>query len=104
MAETVGSLVDKITIMNLKLWHLEDEARRTDVDDSHIAAVKRKIDVANLQRNDLIEELDTLVADFLTGEKVPKVYKQLKMYGKPGTSPETIQEAIEDTDPAEGTP
>ncbi len=101
MAETVGSLVDKITIMNLKLWHLEDEARRTDVDDSHIAEVKRRIDVANLQRNDLIEELDVLMADFLTGEKAPKVYKQLKMYGKPGTSPEGIREAIKNSDPSE---
>jgi hypothetical protein len=99
MAETVGSLVDKISIMNLKLWHLEDEARRTDVDDSRIAAVKRKIDVANLQRNDLIEELDALLADFLSGEKKPKVYKQLKMYGKPGTSPEQIKQAIIDTEP-----
>ncbi len=101
MAETVGSLVDKISIMNLKLWHLEDEARRTDVDDSHIAEVKRRIDVANLQRNDLIEELDVLMADFLTGEKAPKVYKQLKMYGKPGSSPDTIREAIKNSDPSE---
>jgi len=101
MAETVGSLVDKITIMNLKLWHLEDEARRTDVDDSHIAEVKRRIDVANLQRNDLIEELDVLMADFLTGEKAPKVYKQLKMYGKPGASPDTIREAIKNSDLSE---
>jgi len=99
MAETVGSLVDKISIMNLKLWHLEDEARRTDVDDSHIAAVKRKIDVANLQRNDLIEELDALLADFLSGEKAPKIYKQLKMYGKPGTTPDEIERAIVDTEP-----
>lgn len=43
---------------NFKLWAFEDEARRTDVDDAHIAAVKRAIDEWNQRRNDLIEAVD----------------------------------------------
>ena len=43
---------------NFKLWGLEDEARRTDVDDTHIANVKRSIDRWNETRNDLIERID----------------------------------------------
>ncbi len=79
MAETIGSLTDKLSIMNLKLWHLEDEARRTDVDDHHIADAKRKIDVVNQQRNDLIQEIDELIIKVGGGEP-PKVYYQTKMY------------------------
>ncbi len=45
-------------LRNFRLWHIEDEARRTDVDDSYIAAQKRGIDQANQQRQDLIEKLD----------------------------------------------
>ena len=46
------------SICNFKLWHLEDFARRTDVSDSDIADVKRKIDRWNQQRNDYIEKID----------------------------------------------
>ena len=47
--------------MNFTLWQLEDEARRTDVDDGYIAGVKRSIDIWNQRRNDLIESIDELV-------------------------------------------
>jgi len=72
-----------LSIINLKLWHMEDEARRKDVDDSHIADAKRKIDILNQQRNDLIEELDELFLDVISGKKKMKVYRQFKMYNDP---------------------
>lgn len=52
---------------NYSLWHEEDKARRTDVDDSLIASVKRNIDRFNQQRNDLIERLDEAILGWLNG-------------------------------------
>ena len=58
IAKAVSCLAEK----NLELWHLEDEARRRDVGDAYIGRIKRKIDLANQQRNDLIDKVDELLA------------------------------------------
>ena len=57
----LGQLIDKLSSKNLELWNLEDEVRRTDVSNAHIVKTKRKIDIANQIRNDLIDEIDTLL-------------------------------------------
>jgi hypothetical protein len=59
LAADVESLVLAQHLCNFTLWHLEDEARRTDVDDFVIAGIKRSIDQWNQTRNDRIEEIDT---------------------------------------------
>lgn len=56
--EGLTALVDREHLVNVRLWHEEDEARRPDVDDRVIAAVKRRIDALNQARNDLIESMD----------------------------------------------
>ena len=58
---TLGALVDHLSQTNIQLWHLEDEARRSDVDDAYIGRIKRKIDVVNQSRNDLIDRIDELL-------------------------------------------
>lgn len=58
---TLGEAISHLAQKNLELWRLEDKARRKDVDDSYIGKVKRKIDLANQQRNDLIDALDELL-------------------------------------------
>jgi hypothetical protein len=58
---TLGALVDSLCQKNMQLWHLEDEARRSDVSDAYIGRIKRKIDIANLSRNDLIDRIDELL-------------------------------------------
>jgi len=57
----LGALVDSLCQKNMQLWHLEDEARRSDVSDAYIGRIKRKIDIANLSRNDLIDRIDELL-------------------------------------------
>lgn len=56
--QSVLELVEAQHRVNFDLWHTEDEARRQDVDDSHIAGCKRAIDKLNQRRNDLIERVD----------------------------------------------
>ena len=58
---TLGALVDRLCQKNMQLWHLEDEARRSDVNDAYIGRIKRKIDITNLSRNDLIDRIDELL-------------------------------------------
>lgn len=65
----LGKAVSCLAQKNLELWHLEDEARRKDVDDIYIGKIKRKIDLANQQRNDLIDALDELLEKYLNDRK-----------------------------------
>ena len=58
---TLSQGIDALCRKNLELWALEDEARRTDKPLSYVGQVKRKIDLTNQQRNDLIDHLDELL-------------------------------------------
>jgi len=58
--ESLGVAISVLAQKNLELWHLEDEARRKDVPLSYIGKIKKKIDFANQQRNDLIDKIDEL--------------------------------------------
>lgn len=82
MAETLGTLTDKLTIVNLKLWHQEDRARDFASDDKILADCKRKIDVLNMQRNDLMGEIDNWLRGVLDGRVSFKPYNAVKSYGK----------------------
>jgi hypothetical protein len=59
---SLGEAISGLARKNLELWHLEDEARRTDVRLDHIGRVKRMIDLTNQQRNDFIDKIDELFA------------------------------------------
>lgn len=58
---------------NFDLWHIEDEARRPGASDTDLAAVKRRIDATNQLRNDLVEELDRWLLDWLEKRGLPNV-------------------------------
>jgi hypothetical protein len=60
-SNSIGQTISSLAQKNLELWHLEDEARRRDVGIAYIGRIKRKIDLANQQRNDLIDTLDELL-------------------------------------------
>ncbi len=80
MAETIGWLTDKILISTLKIHHMGLQVERTDVDDSHRSLCRSKLKVLKTQRNDLKEELESLLKDVLRGKVKLKVYRQFKMY------------------------
>lgn len=78
----LGELIDKLTIVNLKIWHLEDLKRDSD-NDSKVAEACRKTNVLNAQRNELMEQIDNLMVRYHSGEK-PKAthHGSTKIYGK----------------------
>ncbi len=84
MAETLGSLVDKLTIANLRLWHLEDARRDRALSDQDRLAASDAVSVVNKQRNDLMDEIDEYIFKAAHGQvklKEPKVkiYKKFKL-------------------------
>jgi hypothetical protein len=83
MAETVGWLADKISIMELKIYHMQEQAEREDAEPAFRAQCEQRLQVLRLQRDDLADELTTLLADIAAGRVVPKVYRQFKMYNDP---------------------
>lgn len=70
-ADLLRELVISEHLVNFRLWHVEDEARRTDVDDAVIADCKRRIDRLNQQRNDLIEQVDACIVGLVASELPP---------------------------------
>ena len=83
MAETVGSLVDKITIVELKIYHMREQERRDDVTAEFRERCAQRLGVMREQRDDLADELTKLVTDMASGRVAPKVYRQFKMYNDP---------------------
>jgi Protein of unknown function (DUF4254) len=83
VAETVGWLADKISIMELKIYHMREQAERRDASDEFRAQCRARLEVLAAQRDDLAEELTTLLSDIVAGKTVPKVYRQFKMYNDP---------------------
>jgi hypothetical protein len=83
MAETVGWLADKISIIELKIYHMLEQAERTDKPAEFRQECLNRVAVMRQQRDDLATEMETLFRDIVDGCVVPKVYRQFKMYNDP---------------------
>ena len=83
MAETVGWLADKLSIVELKIYHMREQAERADATPEFRTRCEDRLRVLHLQRDDLAAELTQLYADIVSGRVVPKVYRQFKMYNDP---------------------
>ena len=79
--------IDRLSILALKVYHMNEEATRTDASDSHRAACQIKLNVLLEQRVDLSTAIDTLLSDIEKGDKYMKVYKQMKMYNDDELNP-----------------
>jgi hypothetical protein len=65
----LGEAISFLAQKNAQLWHLEDEARRKDKGLAYVGSIKRKIDLANQQRNDLIDKIDELFEKKVQGRR-----------------------------------
>ena len=85
--ESPAWAVDRLSILALKVFHMEEEANRMDASDAHKAACQAKLDILLEQRIDLSTALDQLLVDISQGKKYMKVYKQMKMYNDDELNP-----------------
>ena len=85
--ESPAWALDRLSILALKLWHMREQAERTDVSEDHLERSRAKLAVLMEQRADLTEAINTLVDDIAAGRKFMKVYRQMKLYNDPTTNP-----------------
>jgi len=79
--------IDRLSILALKIYHMNEEATRKDASESHRNACQKKLDILLEQRIDLSTAIDTLLNDIENGDKYMKVYKQMKMYNDEELNP-----------------
>ena len=87
-SETPGMMIDRLAIMALKKYHMEEETLRKDVDQSHIDKCASKMAVLSEQIADLSQALENVFQDLMDSKLRFKVYRQFKMYNDPSLNPE----------------
>ena len=92
-SETAGSIIDRMSIMALKVNAMRAQTERRDVDAAHIDASRIKLARLAQQRDDLGHCLDELLQDAQAGRAYFKVYRQFKMYNDPRFNPVLVAEA-----------
>ena len=85
--ESPAWAIDRLSILALKIYHLQHETERVDANEDHIAKCKQKLSVLLEQKADLALALNQLLDDLKNGRKYMKVYKQMKMYNDPSLNP-----------------
>lgn len=92
-SETPGAMIDRLSILALKVHHMRIQAQREDEDDAHRARCAARLEVLIEQRGDLAACLDALLAGLPEGRTRFRVYRQFKMYNDPRLNPELYRRA-----------
>ena len=85
--ESPAWAIDRLSILALKIYHMQEEVDRTDTTPEHKATCTDKLNVLLEQQKDLSTAIDQLIDDIEAGRKYMKVYKQMKMYNDPSLNP-----------------
>lgn len=85
--ESLAWAIDRLSILALKIYHMQEEAERPTASIEHRAQCQNKLDILLAQRTDLSLSIDEFVVDIEAGKKYMKVYKQMKMYNDPTLNP-----------------
>jgi hypothetical protein len=91
--ESPAWAVDRLSILGLKIFHMQEQADRQDASPEHRQRCQDKLDVLLEQQRDLSTAIDQLLDDIEAGRKVMKVYRQMKMYNDPATNPVLYKKA-----------
>jgi hypothetical protein len=85
--ESPAWAIDRLSILALKIYHMHEEATRSNVDPVQLQQRKQKLDILLQQQKDLSLAIDELLQDIENGSKYMKVYRQMKMYNDPELNP-----------------
>ena len=85
--ETPGSAMDRLSIMSLRIYHMQEQLDRDDIEADLAAKVQAKLERCHEQLADLSGALATLLDDVFAGRKRLKLYRQMKMYNDPKLNP-----------------
>jgi len=86
--ETPAWAIDRLSILVLKIYHMNEETLRVDASPRHIESCRKKLETLLEQQKDLSDAIDALLDDIAHGKKYMKTYKQMKMYNDPSLNPE----------------
>jgi hypothetical protein len=86
-SESPGLIIDRLSILALKLFHTAEQIARTNAPEGHSDRNRHRLQILQDQRNDLARCLDRLWQQALAGERSFKLYRQLKMYNDPSLNP-----------------
>lgn len=89
--ESPAWAIDRLSILALKIYHMNEEATRKEASEDHRAKCQAKLDVLLDQKNDMFTSISQLISDIENGEKYMKVYKQMKMYNDEELNPVLYQ-------------
>jgi hypothetical protein len=85
--ETPGSAIDRLSILALRIYLLDEQLNREGASEQHRVKVRQNLERCRLQQADLSRSLAELLDDIWAGRKVLKVYRQMKMYNDPALNP-----------------
>ena len=92
-SESPGLIVDRLSILALKIYHTREEAERADASQEHVERNRVRLAILDEQRSDLARCLDDLWREILAGTRRFKLYRQLKMYNDPALNPAIYRNA-----------
>ena len=93
-SETPGMIIDRLSILSLKSYHMEQQALRTDVDEPHRQSCAHKLAVLREQRQQLSLCLQRLLQECIEGQRCFRLYHQFKMYNDPTLNPQLYKDSV----------
>jgi hypothetical protein len=93
-SETPAWLLDRMSILMLKIYHMKEQTERKDATPDHIKSTNAKLAILMEQKSDMQLAFDELIDDIAHGKRRFKVYRQMKMYNDPTLNPTLYQSVV----------
>jgi hypothetical protein len=85
--ETPGAAIDRLSILELRRYHMREQIEREDATPEHRAKAADKLVILDAQRDHLVAAIDRLVTEIFKGSRPLRVFRQMKMYNDPTMNP-----------------